>query len=159
MITRNKVALLIRSVMLVALGSSLFSFSEKVGGDSFTIYLNDKLLVKQYVHADKSVQSFSIAESAVTDMLNINYSHCGKIGTGRSIALKDSRDKSLKQWHFPDAVENAGPTMAVKVRDVLAVQRSTKESKLNLVYSSREMPAGKILATITAGNDTKASLH
>ena len=154
-------SLAIRSLALVALCATLFSFSEeKIGGESFTVYLNDKLLVKQYVHADKTIHSFSLAESAVTDVLNVNYSHCGKIGTARSITIKDPQSKSLKQWAFPDAgAENAGPTMAIKVKEVLALQKNSKEGKqLHLIYTSRELPEGRILAAITLTNDTKASL-
>ncbi|MFZ6013517.1 MAG: hypothetical protein ACOYXT_24460 [Bacteroidota bacterium] len=156
MIVQKVKALLIRSAMLVVLCSVMFSFNETPGGDSFTIYLNDKLLIQQYVHADKSVKSFSLAESNATDLLKVNYSHCGRIGTARNIVLKDSQNKSIKQWHFVDAVETAAPTMSLKVKEVLAAQKSSKESKLNLVYASKEMPEGRTLATIIMTSDTKA---
>jgi hypothetical protein len=150
--------LAIRSLMLVALSTVLFSFSEKIGGDSFSVYLNDKLLLQQYVSRDVTVKSVSLNETATGDVLKIYYSECGKIGRERNISLKDGKDNVLKSWHFPDAAEGASnPPMICKVKDIMTLQKSNGNSIVKLVYSSRELPEGRILAAIPSG-DTKASL-
>lgn len=157
MIQRNRRPLAIRSLVLIALSAFLFSFSEKIGGDSYTIYLNDKLLLQEYVHGAKGVKSISLAESSSNDVLNVNYSHCGKIGVARNIVIKDAQQKVLKTWNFADVSGNALPTMGFRVKEILVLQKN-KGSKLNLVYSSKELPNGKLLAVIEIPDDTKASL-
>jgi len=150
--------LAIRSLMLIALSTVLFSFSEKIGGDSFSVYLNDKLLIQQYVSRDVTVKSLPLNETTASDVLKIYYSECGKIGRERNISLKDEKDKVLKLWHFPDAAEGASnPPMICKVKDILALQKSHGNSIVKIVYSSRELSEGRILAAIPSG-DTKASL-
>jgi hypothetical protein len=157
MIQRNRRPLAIRSLVLVALCAILFSFTEKLGGDSYTIYLNDRLLLKEYVHDIKNVKSISLSESSANDVLKINYSHCGKIGVARNISIKDAQNKILKTWTFQDVEGNALPTMSFKVKEIVALQKN-KGTKLNLVYSSKELPGGRLLAAIEIPDDTKASL-
>jgi hypothetical protein len=151
---RNAWLLVIGSLMLIPLSAILFSFAPAPGGDSFTIYLNDKLLVQQYVHADKSVKTISLYSVNANDELKVNYSHCGKIGTGRRIVFKD-QSKQLKEVWFRDVTGDALPTMTYKVKDILALQ---KTGKINLVYISSEIPEGKILATLSLNGDERASL-
>jgi hypothetical protein len=144
--------------MLIALSTVLFSFSEKIGSDSFTVYLNDKLLLQQYVSRDITVKSLPLNESAAGDVLKIYYSECGKIGKDRNISLKDGRDNVLKSWHFPDAAEGAtNPPMICKVKDIVALQKSNGNATIKIVYTSRYLPDGRILAAIPS-SDTKASI-
>jgi hypothetical protein len=150
---RNAWLLVIGSLMLIPLTAILFSFAPAPGGDSFTILLNDKLLVQQYVHADKSVKTISLTDANANDELKVNYSHCGKIGTSRRIVFKD-QTRPLKEIKFSDVAGNAAPTMTCRVKDIIALQ---KNGKVNLVYISDEMPEGKTLATLSV-NDAKASL-
>jgi hypothetical protein len=153
----NRKVVVMRSLMLVAFCAALFSFSEKKGGDSFTIHLNNKLLLQQFVLREEGVKTLALNESAANETLSIAYSHCGKVGSDRSISARDLRDKILKEWHFVDVKEGVASAMTCRVKDILALQKSAFGNKVNLVYSSKELPQGRTLATLIA-SDAKASL-
>ncbi|MEX2235113.1 MAG: hypothetical protein WD824_23320 [Cyclobacteriaceae bacterium] len=146
--------LAIRSLALVAVCATLISFSAKIGGDSFTIYLNDKLMLQQDVTPDAGVRNFSLNVNNGDDVLKIHYSHCGKVGSGRSISIKNDDNKVLKTWNFSS---NTSAVMTFKVRDIPAAANAGNQ-KLFLVYSSKELPEGKLLASVLVSNGNKASL-
>ena len=146
--------LAIRSLALVAMCATLFSFSAKIGGDSFTIYLNDTLMLQQHVTSDAGVKNFTLNVSNGEDVLKIHYSHCGKVGSGRSISIQNDDNKVLKTWNFSS---NASAAMTFKVRDFPTVSNAGNQ-KFLLVYSSKELPEGKLLATVLVSNGNKASL-
>jgi hypothetical protein len=150
-------ALAIGSLMLIALCAALFAFSPRPGGDSYSICLNKKLLFQQYVHMDASVKTIRLSDAAPNDVLNVKYSHCGRNGNDRNISIKDSSDKTLKEWHFADIAEKTPAEMSCKVKEILTLRKIHK-GKLNLVYSSRELPEGRILASIGTSDEVKASL-
>lgn len=148
----------IRSVTLAALCLMLLSFSNKIGGESFTIYLNDELVIEQFVTRDANVKALALSESSADDVLKINYNHCGKIGKGRSITIKDAQNVKLKTWQFPDVSEGKA-LMTCQVKEILLLQKNNKSSGLSLYYTSKELPEGKLLATIAISNSTKASIR
>lgn len=61
----------IRSLMLVALSATLFSFYRPTGAESYKVFLNDKLLFEQYVTKDAAIQTVSIGASKDTDRLSV----------------------------------------------------------------------------------------
>jgi hypothetical protein len=144
----------IKCLLLVSLCTSLFSFSASKGGDSFEIYLDGKMAIQQYVTMQQGIKSLQLDQSLYNDELTIYYSHCGKTGTDRSITLKDAQNRVLKIWHFPNDAASHSP-MSCKVKDVLGLQKNN--SALNLYYSSRELPAGRLLASVVISNDTKTA--
>lgn len=144
-----------KTLSLLAVCATLFSFSIYRGGDSFSIYLNNKLVFEQHVHMKEGVKSFELGKANYNDQLSIYYSHCGKPGKGRSIAIKDENNKTLKEWHFGDA-SNTKSSMTCKVGDILDLQKN-KEGKLQLYYSSKELPKGQILAAIVVGGSGKTA--
>jgi hypothetical protein len=143
--------------IFLALSVLLFAFSLRPGGDSFSISVNKKLLFLQYVHADKSVRTVSLANVGSDDVLNVMYSHCGKSGSDRSITIQDADNKILKEWHYADVPEKPSGDMSCKAKDILLLSKSGK-GKLSLVYASRELPEGKTLAIIEVPADVKASI-
>jgi len=145
----------IGSLVLVALCATLFSFSEKIGSDSFTIYLNDKLMIQQFITPETNVKSITLDVSDANDVLKIHYSHCGQIGVNRSISIQDRKEKVLKTWQFPDS---NFPGIGFKVNELLAAAKNIQDKDLRLVYSSRELPKGKVLAAIIVSDESKASL-
>jgi hypothetical protein len=148
----------VKAILLLFV-SALFSFSEKgVGGDSYSIHLNDKLILQHYVHSNKEVKPISISESAANEMLSIRYSHCGKIGTSRTLAVTDEQNNVLKQVHFPDASGETALSMTVKVKDILALRKGNSSKRVNLFYSAKELGEGRVLATLVLADETKASL-
>ena len=138
--------------LLMAFSIALFSFKTGRGGDSFTIYLNNKLVLQQYVYADKSVKTISLSGANPNDELRVSYSHCGTVGKKRVLTIKDKQNKILKQFSFADGNDS----MTCKVKDIPGL---TKESaELSLVYSSAEMPGGHVLASLVIRKENKTTL-
>jgi hypothetical protein len=133
----------------------IFSFSGKKGGDSFQIYVDGKLVVEQYVSIAKGVQTLQLAQIASKERIDVYYSHCGKTGTARVISIKNADNKTLKNWKFADAAEKSA--MTCQIKDILALQKD-KTAKLNLYYTSKEMPEGRLLAVINSSNVKTASV-
>ena len=137
--------------LLILSCATLFSFSSKRGGDSFEIVLNGKRVLQQFVYASKGVQTIQLTQTSDNDKLDIYYSHCGQVGKDRYITIKNEKGQPIKAWKFADAVDKKG-AMSFKLKDILSL-RKNKTDKLNLSYSSSELPAGRTLATI-AGEET-----
>ncbi len=135
----------VKSLLIMAC-ASLFSFSPKRGGDSFEIVLNGKRVLQQFVYASKGVQTIQLTPTSDNDKLDIYYKHCGQIGKNRYVTVKDEKDQPIKVWKVPDAADNTG-AMSFKLKDILSL-RKNKTDKLNLFYSSSELPTGRTLATI-----------
>src|SRR5688572_8167339 len=84
----------------LALCTTLCSFSTKLGGDSYSIHLKDKLIMQQHVTRDMHAASFSLDPSAYHEELSIRYSHCGQIGNDRTLTIRDEQQKILKEWKY-----------------------------------------------------------
>jgi hypothetical protein len=132
--------------LLMALSVTLFSFKTGKGGDSFTIHLNNKLVLQQHLYGDKTVKSLTLQASNSNDELRISFSHCGKVGKSRMLTIKDQNNKLLKQWRF----EDTNGSMTCKVKDILGLEKGN--TTLQLFYSSAEMPKGHVLVSIVAEN-------
>jgi len=146
----------IRTIVLLVLTTSLFAFSSNFGGDSYQIYLNKKLLVKEYVSTGHATQSFSLDKSTFNQEVDIYYSHCGQVGKDRTITLKDDNNRVLKQIHFPEfSGKNSG--MSFHVSDFLNWDKRNGIDQLNIYYSSKELPAGRLLATINLMGESKTT--
>jgi len=144
-----------KSLALLAIITALFSFSSPLGGDLYEIYLDNKMVVKQYVTMKEPVKTLELDKSIADQQLDVFYSHCGKTGTKRSITIRDGQN-ILKQWSYPDG-GTVNTKMACKVKDLLSLQKTNNPTSVDLIYSSQEMPEGKILATLVLENDSRAS--
>jgi hypothetical protein len=143
--------LIVAKSLLILVCATLFSFSSTRGGDSFEIVLNGKRVLQQFVYASKGVQTIQLTATSDNDKLDIYYNHCGQVGKNRCITIKNEKDQPIKVWNFADAVDK-NTAMSFKLKDILSL-RKNKTDKLNLSYSSSELPAGRTLATI-AGDET-----
>ncbi|HEV8508806.1 MAG TPA: hypothetical protein VGQ53_25600 [Chitinophagaceae bacterium] len=143
--------LIVAKSLVIMVCAALFSFSSKRGGDSFEIVLNGKRVLQQFVYASKGVQTIQLTPTSDNDKLDIYYNHCGQVGKNRYITVKNEKDQPVKIWKFADAVDKNG-AMSFKLKDILSL-RKNKTEKLNLFYSSSELPAGRTLAVI-AGEET-----
>src|ERR1700730_10345830 len=94
----------VKPLVLAALCATLFSFSGKMGTDSFEIRLNNKPVIQQYVTQKAAVKSLQLDQSVYNEQIDVYYSHCGQIGKDGSITIKDGQNKILKEWNFSDAV-------------------------------------------------------
>lgn len=149
-----------KPITLITLCLTLFSVSAIAGADSYTIYLNNKLILKEYVSkASLTLKDLQLNQSNMNDMLIISYNHCGTIGKGRSIVIKDEQGKLLKEWKFADA-EGSDAGMKIPVKDLLALEKSSGKNALNIYYySSQLLPKGKALASIKTGSQNATSLR
>ncbi len=137
---------------MVFLCATLFSFAGKGGGDVLEIYLNGKQVFQQFVHAENSVKTLKLTAATNTDKVDVYYSHCGVTGKNRIITVKDEKNKLIKEFKFKDVNTNRS-AMSFNLKDVNGAQKNG--TKLNLYYSSKEIPGGKLLAAINlAGNET-----
>jgi hypothetical protein len=134
-----------KTMMLVALGTTLFSFSSKPGGEGFEIFLNNKVLIQRFGSEVNSVNNLQLNPAAVNDMLTIKYHHCGRVGKNRIVTIKDGGNNVLKVFRYADvAIPVAEMTLPVK--DILVLKKGN--GSLKLFYSSTELPNGRLLANI-----------
>ena len=128
----------------------LLSFSF-VGGESYTIHLNSKLLVDQHIHSKSTVPSLSLANASSSDQISVYFNECGRIGVGRKLTLKDEKETLLKEWRFKNSDEERN-SMTCSVKDI---QSFKQKGRVKLYYDS-EKSTGKLLAIINLNDDVKA---
>jgi hypothetical protein len=130
------------------------AFKAKAGLDSYEIYLNSKLILKQYVNQPLNLESLGLDQSNINDRLVIHYSQCNapdKLGKGRSISVKDGSGNTIKKWSFADAKD--GQTgMVIPVKELLQLEKKTPLSKLSLYYTAEGHATGQLLANFHFGS-------
>ncbi|MEO7923024.1 MAG: hypothetical protein ABIR30_05050 [Chitinophagaceae bacterium] len=145
---------IISKTMALALTAiALFSFSPRPGGEGFEIFLNNKVVLQQYGSDMNTVKSLALAQSSIEDKLTIKYHHCGKVGKNRIVSIRDGQNKTLKEFHYAD-VSTPVAGMVINVKDILSFKKGNRI--LKLYYSSTELPNGRVLATLQAGNAVAA---
>jgi hypothetical protein len=147
--------LAMRSLLAIVMGAALFSFSERPGVESFTIYLNDEVLVRDSMMPERVVRNISLEAGDPKDVLRVHYNHCGRTGMARAVSVLGANEEVLKTWRFSD---NTSPFMEIGLKDILAVAGNGQEP-FNLVYTSKELPKGSVLASLQVKDSSKASLR
>lgn len=118
------------------------------GGDNYKVYLNKKLILSQehVTTASASIGNLPLDKLTESDEVIVQYTHCGEVGKGRTIVLKDEKGNVLKEWKFADVASSA---MSIPVKDILAIKKKNPNAAMNLYYfSSRFLPNGRMLATL-----------
>ncbi|MGB8195015.1 MAG: hypothetical protein WCF67_23970 [Chitinophagaceae bacterium] len=133
----------VKGLLLAGLFAVLSSFSVNWGGDSYQVFVNNKLVLEQHVAMKGAVKSIQLDAQSTNDQVSVYYSHCGQVGKSRNITIRDDKNKVLKELSFADGT---GKAMNFKTKDVLGVQKNA--DKLNLYYASKEIPEGKLLVSI-----------
>jgi hypothetical protein len=146
---------------LVMLCLVLFSFTYKAGekifgGEGFEVYLNNKLILQQYGNEMNTVKTVQLDQGASTGELAIRYYHCGQPGKSRVVTIKDEQNVVLKEWKFGDA-KDATARVCCNVKDILALPKLKSGKKINLYYSSAQLPNGRLLAVLTTVNKNNAA--
>jgi len=143
----------------------LSAFSPRMGSHSFTIYLNNRLMVQQYVAMarEEGTKTLQLEQRDYNDQLIINYNQCGQVGTDRTIVLKDGQNRLLKEWHYTDAAGanpvSANAAMTCKVKDIFDLQKANGNDRVNLYYSSKQVPNAVLLASLILPADSKQALN
>ena len=130
------------------------SGTAKAGLDSYEIYLNEKLILKQYVNEPLKLASLQLSEANINDRVVINYSQCNmpdKIGKDRSISVKDANGKTVKLWKFANAV-GSRVGMVIPVKELLALNNLALGKDLTFFYTAEGLPQGQILAHFQFAN-------
>lgn len=133
----------------IACSFTFWSFT--LGGDSYSVYLNSKLIFTAYQYSKTDTHKpIDLSLSNMNDKLVVEYSQCGVTGTGRRIMTKDENDNLVKEWKFAD---EAGKAMAINVKDIL--QSGNKAKHLKLYYASEKyLPNGRFLTTMNIDDKT-----
>ncbi len=137
----------VKALLFVALVLTTGTLIARDGGESFEIYLNNKLLVRQHVTQSFSLQSLSLTEANANDNLVIYYNHCGVPGKARTIAIRDADGKVLKTYTFGDAADTK-EGMVIPVKQLLDLEKKNKGSQLAIYYSAKELPKGITLTSL-----------
>ena len=153
-LSKQKIKLVLFSILLCCTAGKA-----KAGLDSYEIYLNDKLISKQYVNEPLKLASLQLTQSNINDRLVINYSQCDmpdKIGKGRSISVKNSKGKILREWKFTNA-SGTRASMVIQVKDLLALNNKSTEGELGLFYAAEGRSEGQMLAHFQVANKPVSS--
>jgi hypothetical protein len=143
---------------MVFFAAILFSSAVFAGGDSYKIYLNKKLVTEQFVsRASSGSLNLNLGKANYNDEISVYYNHCGTVGKGRSIVIKDSKDNILKEWKFSDSKDGNAPVMTIQVKDILAFKKNNSDASLKLYYfSAQYLPQGRLLTSITLAEKNTA---
>jgi hypothetical protein len=137
----------LKALLLVALVSVSGTLIARDGGESFEIYLNNKLLVRQHVTQSFSLQNLNLTAANANDRLVIYYNHCGMPGKSRTIAIKDAAGKVLKTYTFGDA-GSTKEGMTIPVKELLALEKNNNGAQLAIHYTAKELPKGLTLSAV-----------
>lgn len=135
---------------LVTLCFILFGFRAKIGLDSYEIYLNDKLVLQQYVNQPLHLRKLQLDRTKDQDQLKIYYKHCQTdgAGTNRSIVVKDQMGKILKKWTFAN-VKGPNNAMVIPVKELRQLEKNHALHQLSLHYNAQEHPKGELLTALS----------
>ncbi|HEY5749757.1 MAG TPA: hypothetical protein VIU12_27000 [Chryseolinea sp.] len=134
----------------VALCFVLFGLSATSGAHSVQVYLDNKLVIDQYINRKADAAKLDLDRAENNSQLIVKYSECGRTVTGRKITLKDSDNKVLKEWKFEGSSTGAQESMPCPVKDILAL-KTKKNNTLKLYYSSDDFPEGQQIAYLHLG--------
>ena len=140
----------IKIFALITLCFTTFGFTSKFGLDSYEIYLNNKLILKQAVNQPLSLRMLKLGTAKESDQLRINYRHCtteNGVGTDRIIFLKDDKGNTLKKWAFANAT-GSDLNMTIAVKELLQLEKKNANRELSLQYTAKELPKGETLAIL-----------
>ncbi|WPU90914.1 hypothetical protein SNE25_16465 [Mucilaginibacter sabulilitoris] len=139
----------IKVFTLIAFSFAALGFTTRFGLDGYEVYLNNKLLLKQYVNQPVNLRVLQLDKAKDNDELRIKYTHCSNkgAGTGRSIALKDEQGNTLKKWAFADAA-GSDLSMVVPVKELLQLEKKNAGHELSLYYTARELPKSEMLGFV-----------
>lgn len=137
---------------LLALAAMLFSFTPRLGGEGFEIFINGKPVLKQYNKEMNEVKTLQASTFSSNDVLSIKYYHCGKVAKNRVVSIRDGQGRLLKEFRFRDAAGQMDE-MSCGVKE-LTVLKKPGTGTLQLYYTSSELPEGRLLAAISFSGDT-----
>jgi hypothetical protein len=144
----------LRFMAVLSAVAALFSFST-TGGEGFEVFLDKKLILQQFGKQMDNVKTIKLDQSFSEQQLVVKYHHCGQVGKNRSITIRDSKNKVLKEWKYANTnaanMVLSDAAMKCRVKDIVGLQKSNP-GILNLYYYSSELPKGRLLLSISGGD-------
>ncbi|ODS84524.1 MAG: hypothetical protein ABS46_03165 [Cytophagaceae bacterium SCN 52-12] len=139
----------VKLYILAALSFIAFGFATVAGLDSYEVFLNDKLILKNHVNEPLDLRKLQLQSASDQDRLKIQYRHCTNkgVGTGRSLTIKDQKGNILKKWEFADG-SSSGPAMVIPVKILRELENQSGGNELSLYYTAQELPKGEMLASL-----------
>ena len=131
----------------------LSSFVALPGSDSFEVYLDNELLMKEYVYGDRANKSITLDKNSQATV-TVSYSHCGITGTSRKLSLIDDQKKLLKEWSFGDVGSKVKDPMPVTVKEIVAASNGKSAT---LYYKAKEIDNAVMIAPVKLVDKTTAS--
>jgi hypothetical protein len=126
-----------KMMLMMLLSLSILSLSARGGIDSYAIYLNDKLLVRQSLDKPLDLKMLPLTAANKSDNLVIEYMQCNapsKVGKNRAITIRDAEGRIIKEWKFKDS-DGSNTTMVIPVSEILVLQNQAHGS-LSFYYSA-----------------------
>ena len=135
--------------LLAALCFIAFGFTAYAGLDSYEVFLNDKLILQNYVNQPLDLRKLQLQAASDQDELRIHYKHCTNkgVGTGRSITIKDQKGNIVKKWEFAD-VSSSRSAMVIPVKALRELENKSGGAELSLHYTAQENPEGEMIASL-----------
>jgi hypothetical protein len=143
-----------KALFAIALFTIASGFSP-FGAHAVKVYLDDKLVVDQYLSTKANSPTLALDPAAKYDKLIVKYSECGRTVSDRKITAKDNNNKILKEWQFPGSSTGFEGSMECPVRDIVALK--PRSNTVKLYYSSNDFPEGQPFLSLTIGNTATAS--
>jgi hypothetical protein len=141
------------SIVLPLACSFLASFSTLPGGDSFEVYLDNELLMKEHMWGERTIKAITLEKNSRATLL-VSFSHCGVTGTSRSLSLIDDQHKVLKEWKYADVGPSVKDPMAMPANEVVAAIAGRNAS---IYYRSKELDHAVMLAPMRLVDRSSAS--
>ncbi len=148
----------VNSLIGVALCTMLVSFSSRPGAHSFQVYLDNKLVIEQYVNSKMDAPKLRLDPSENHNQLIVKYSECGRTVTGRMLSIKDDHNKVLKEWRFDGVSSGYKESMTCQVKEITALLQKGSNT-LKLYYSSKDFPEGQQVVYLVVGSEIKTALN
>jgi hypothetical protein len=131
----------------------LMAFTPKMGGYSYTIHLNGKLVKDYYLTSNLETPTITLSEQDLKGTLGIYFNECGQIGASRKLSLRLSDQKILKEWNFANNTVHHDP-MEFSVNEISALLAS---GKVGVYYTSERLTKPQILAYLVSTPNTGKS--
>ena len=146
--------LLSKAVILLFTCMGLYSFSLAPGGEGYEVYVNGKVMLQRFGSEMNKPHTIRFAAGTEQDQISVRYYHCGQPGKNRVLLVKDSREKTVREFQFADAA-TPGTGMQCKVSDLINLRRNESDV-LKLYYRSSEIPEGRLLVSIISDKQVAA---
>lgn len=127
------------------------SFTLLRGGYGYTLHVNNKLAGQYYLTDKHETPTLRLTQQDLTGKLTVYFNECGEIGQSRSLSIRDSNQKILKEWTFANSTTQHDP-MDIAWRDVIALERTSAA----VYYTSARVNKPQLLVYLVLPDKKKA---